>query len=68
MLGKPESQACSMEKLSPSVYCYNFPPSAYMLNFSKDTNKSNARTRVCFGGSLGAWQQCLYAKTITACA
>ena len=31
-----------------------------MLNFSKDTNMSNARTRVCLGVLWRAWQQCLY--------
>ena len=31
-----------------------------MLNFSKDTNISNARTRVCLGVLWRAWQQCLY--------
>ena len=44
----------------PQACCYNFPPSAYMLNFSKDTNMSNARTRVCSGVLWRAWQQCLY--------
>ena len=64
MLGKPESQACSMEKLSPSAYCYNFPPSACMLNFSKDTNMSNDRTRVHLGVLWRAWQECYTPKLL----
>ena len=59
VLGRPASQACSMEKLSLSVL---LQLSAECLHV-KLSNMSNARARVCLGGAPGS-----NVYTITACA